>query len=57
MAGFSFLCPYACVHVHAWTKAEDSENSRYETVTCAACQRVHLVNAKSGHVIGQEEKE
>ena len=57
MAGFSFLCPYACVHVHAWTKAEDSENSRYETVTCAACQRVHLVNPKSGHVIGQEEKE
>jgi hypothetical protein len=57
MAGFSFRCPFAAVHVHAWTEAENFESNHYETVTCAACQRVHLVNPKTGHVIGHVEKE
>jgi hypothetical protein len=57
MAGFSFLCPYSGVHVHAWTEADDSGGNNYKTVSCAACQQVHLVNPKTGHVVGQEEKE
>ncbi len=57
MAGFSFLCPYAGVHVHVWTEGDDAEANHYETMTCAACQRVHLVNPKSGRVVGQDEEE
>jgi hypothetical protein len=29
-----------------------SIESVYEAVTCTACRRVHLVNAKSGQVLG-----
>ena len=28
----------------------------YETVTCAACRRVHLVNPATGHVVGADAK-
>ena len=58
MIGFSFLCPYTGVHVHAWSKGEDLEADQFcETVTCAACQRVHFVNSKTGNVVGQDHEE
>ena len=57
MAGISFRCPNTGFHVYAWIEGEDSEaNHNYETVTCAACQRVHLVNPKSDRIECRKEK-
>lgn len=33
------------------------DHSGYEVVTCSACARVHYVNAKTGKVMGQRDKE
>jgi hypothetical protein len=58
MAGITFHCPNTGFYVHAWTEGEDSEtNHIYKTVTCTACQRVHLVNPKSGRVVGDDNEE
>ena len=58
MAGITFRCPITGFHVHAWIEGEDSEaNHTYKSVTCAACQRVHLVNLKSGRVVGGDGEE
>ena len=31
------------------------EDKRYEAVSCLACKRVHLVNPKTGKVMGADE--
>ena len=50
-----FKCPIMRQHVSAWV-ADDggssAEADRAETIVCAACSRVHLVNPKTGKVIG-----
>jgi hypothetical protein len=58
MVGISFRCPNTGFQVQAWTEGEDLEaNYLYEAVTCTACQRIHLVNPKSGRVIGNDDEE
>ena len=42
--------------MYAWIEGEDFDaNHIYETMTCTACQRVHLVNSKTGRVVGDNE--
>jgi len=58
MAGITFRCPNTGSYVDAWIEGEDSEaDHSYEALTCVACQRVHLVNPKSGRVIGNDDEE
>jgi len=58
MGAISFRCPNTGFRVHAWFEDEDSDgNQKYEALTCTACQRVHLVNPKSGRVIGNDAEE
>jgi hypothetical protein len=53
MAPVLFLCPNVGRHVQGWFADDGSENGEtYQSVTCLACQRVHLVNPKSGKVLG-----
>jgi len=56
MPAVIFLCPYTGRHVHEWfdDDAEVSDNAFY-SVTCLACQRIHLVNPKDGNVLGAKE--
>ena len=35
---------------------EDVPENEYEAVTCQACARLHLVNRKTGKLLGQEEE-
>lgn len=45
------------MNVQGWIAndpAED-EGERYESVRCLACTRTHLVNVKTGDVLGAEE--
>ena len=53
MGVYLFRCPSTGFRVQAWSE-ENSEDS-YEAMTCIACQRVHLVNPKTGRVAGDNE--
>ena len=57
MTELSFRCPTTGFRVQAWTHAGDAEvDDLYEAVTCTACQRVPLVNLKSGRVLGRPDE-
>ena len=56
-SAFLFRCPHTGFNVQGWT-AEDHAalaDDVYESVTCTACARMHLVNPKTGKVLGAEE--
>jgi hypothetical protein len=46
------------VRVHGWVADDATENSgdTFETVTCLACAGVHLVNRRTGKVLGADEE-
>jgi len=53
MATRVFLCPNTGDRVQGWfadNGSDDSEN--YEAVTCLACRQVHMVNPRTGKVLG-----
>ncbi len=54
--GFLYRCPTTGHNVQGILRDKPSpdDTSIYETVTCAVCYRVHLVNPSSGHVAGTD---
>jgi hypothetical protein len=36
-------------------KKDDVPDTEYEAVTCEACAKVHLINRKTGKLLGQED--
>jgi hypothetical protein len=53
MAPFLSRCPATGLQVQGWAADGDLENGEvYEAVTCLACGRQHLVNPKTGKVLG-----
>ena len=56
MATFLYRCPNTGFRVQGYTPEKTSgDDDAYETVTCLACQRVHLVNPATGKVMGEDE--
>ena len=54
MATIVFRCPIARVKVRAGIPEKPEGDGRcYEDVTCPACGRLHYVNFKTGHVLGE----
>ncbi len=49
-----YRCPATGYNVQAFVRddASDADGQVYEMVTCTVCRRIHLVNAKTGHVAG-----
>ena len=41
--------------VQGWSADEVSPPETYESVTCLACQRVHLVNPATGKTMGSDD--
>ena len=59
MATFLYRCPNTGLNVQAWV-ADDptgSDDDAYEAVTCTACTRVHMVDPKTGKVLGEDDDE
>jgi hypothetical protein len=58
MATRVFLCPHTGQGVQGWFADDGSENGgdTYEGVICSACGQVHMVNLKTGKVLGADEK-
>jgi hypothetical protein len=58
MPAVLYKCPIMRQHVSAWV-ADDAgatENDHIaEAVACAACSRIHMVNVKTGRVIGADD--
>jgi hypothetical protein len=54
MATFIYLCPATGLNVQGWFADEPpaGEGEVYDTVTCLACTRTHLINRSTGKVLG-----
>jgi hypothetical protein len=57
MATFVFKCPNTYNKIQHWL--DDDENvpcNEYEIIKCAACSRLHLINRKTGALLGADVK-
>ena len=53
---FLYRCPNTGRNVQGWSAEEvTDEDDSYQSFQCIACTRVHLINLKTGKVLGQEE--
>ena len=56
MATFVYRCPNTGMNVQGWVADDPTEHDdAYEAIPCTICTRVHLVNPKTGKVIGADE--
>jgi hypothetical protein len=54
MANLVFTCPTTNWKVQHWLDDdEDATDNEYEAITCQACARLHLINRKTQHLLGQ----
>ena len=54
---FLYRCPNTGQNVQAWFADEVTpyDDNSYQSFQCIACSRVHLVNVKTGKVLGAED--
>jgi hypothetical protein len=53
MASVLFRCPYSGRNVQSWVEDDGAEDEEvFVSVECPACTRRHLVNPKTGRVLG-----
>ena len=51
-----FTCPTTKLKVQHWLDDdEDATDNEYEAITCQACARLHLINRKTGQLLGQND--
>jgi hypothetical protein len=57
MAAFLYRCPNTGLNVQGWVADDPAERGEeiYESVTCTACTRLHLVNPATGRVLGADD--
>jgi hypothetical protein len=57
MKTFLYRCPNTGQTVQGWSADEvpDGDDNSYQSFTCVACTGVHLINLKTGKVLGEEE--
>ncbi|HTV28347.1 MAG TPA: hypothetical protein VMF32_11245 [Xanthobacteraceae bacterium] len=48
-------CPALFDEQSILPEATEYDDDSYEAVTCLACRRVHLVNPKTGTVLGEDD--
>jgi hypothetical protein len=57
MAYFVFRCPATGLNVqHQLDDDPDISENEYEAITCLACTGLHLLNRKTGRLLGQDEQ-
>jgi hypothetical protein len=51
-----YRCPVVGMPTHAWLDQIDpAASDHFVTITCVACQRIHLINPKTGKLAGDPE--
>jgi len=55
--GFVFRCPNTGLNVQGRVAEDPSEpeSESYEAVACTACARMHLVDPRSGKILGSDQ--
>ena len=57
MPPFLYRCPDTGDNVQAWADDEpDDDDFTYVQVRCLACAQLHLVNLKTGKVLGSDDE-
>ena len=58
MPPFLYRCPITGFNVQGWVADDPTEggDETFVPVNCVVCTRVHLVNPKTGKVIGADEE-
>jgi len=52
-----FRCPATSLNIQHWLDDDqDVPENEYEVITCLACKGLHLINRKTGKILGQSEK-
>jgi hypothetical protein len=55
MPAFIFTCPKTSMKVQHWIDDDrDSEENRYEALTCPACSNVHFINLKTKKLLSEK---
>ncbi len=59
MPAFHYKCPTTGLRVQTWSATDPSEHDdrTYESIICPICTRTHLVNPRTGKVMGQDDDE
>jgi hypothetical protein len=57
MPPFLYRCPNMGMNVQGWVADDptEGEGETYHQITCTICTRLHLVNPKTGRVLGTDE--
>ena len=56
MAASVFTCPTTSMKVQHWlAENEDVSNNEFEAIRCQACAKFHLINRKTGRILGQND--
>jgi NAD-dependent dihydropyrimidine dehydrogenase PreA subunit len=56
VAAFLFTCPRTNLKVQHWLDdGEDVPATEYEAVQCQDCARLHLINRKTGKLLGEKD--
>jgi hypothetical protein len=48
----TFLCPNMGVSVESWFADTEDTDEIYERVTCLACRQLHMLNLRTGKILG-----
>src|SRR5262245_37851157 len=48
----TFLCPNMGISVESSFRDTEDSDEIYERVTCLACRRLHMVNLRTGKILG-----
>jgi hypothetical protein len=56
MPPFIYRCPNTGLKVQGFVAEEVPDSETYESITCFACQQVHLVNPATGKVLGEADE-
>jgi len=59
MPAFLFRCPSTGLNVQGWVADDPTQRDEdsFDAVTCTACTRLHLVNPRTGKVLGANDDE
>jgi hypothetical protein len=58
MSTFVYRCPITGFRVQGWVPGHPTEGKghQFEGITCSICKRIHLVDPKTGNLLGEEGK-
>ena len=59
MESLVFRCTQTSTNVQVWLadSIQPERDDSYEAVTCPACGRVHLINRKTGRMLGNKNQD